>query len=533
MPPQLLTDADSIHLSTSSSSPERQIFMFQLLLLFSLLSLHAFVHADPPYPVCSNTTVPADNSQLQSYLKTLLLSLSSNASLSDFYNVTAGTGGYTLYGLGFCYEYVNGDKCKNCIDLASEDIQMHCPNQVEALLYEENCQLRYSDRPFLGRLDVTGNLPFDNIEDVPDADKPRFNSLVNETLQGLTKQAAFNSSSAMYAKTAVNFTDDEVIYAFVQCSMDLSPQNCSTCLEIAITNTSIASGGSRGARLYSPSCFLRYEFYPFYDDADQQNQTIPPESTNSSSKKNWVIASLAIGSAILVVPILGFVCSHRARTRGSQVSGEEDQVVEMGDQNNKNFLHDSLQPGDNLNAQNSPFIDLATLYAATHNFSDSNKLGQGGFGPVYKGTLPDGSEVAVKRLSACSEQGTDEFTNEVLFILKLQHKNLVRLVGFCVEGEEKLLIYEYMPNGSLDVFLLDPRKRAQLNWNRRRSIINGIARGMLYLHEDSRLRIIHRDLKPSNVLLDHHMNPKISDFGMARIFGGNDVEANTNKIVGT
>ncbi|CAL5408468.1 unnamed protein product [Camellia sinensis] len=142
-------------------------------------------------------------------------------------------------------------------------------------------------------------------------------------------------------------------------------------------------------------------------------------------------------------------------------------------------------------------------------------------------------KVDVKRLFSVSEQGLDEFTNEVLLILKLQHKNLVRLLGFCIDGDEKLLIYEYMPNGGLDVFLVDPRMRAHMNWSWRLNIINGIARGMLYLYEDSRLRIIHRDLKPSIVLLDREMNPKISDFGMARIFRGSDDATNTSKIVGT
>ncbi|XP_028119560.1 cysteine-rich receptor-like protein kinase 10 [Camellia sinensis] len=107
------------------------------------------------------------------------------------------------------------------------------------------------------------------------------------------------------------------------------------------------------------------------------------------------------------------------------------------------------------------------------------------------------------------------------------------LLGFCIDGDEKLLIYEYMPNGGLDVFLVDPRMRAHMNWSWRLNIINGIARGMLYLYEDSRLRIIHRDLKPSIVLLDREMNPKILDFGMARIFRGSDDATNTSKIVGT
>ncbi|KAL0362744.1 UNVERIFIED_CONTAM: G-type lectin S-receptor-like serine/threonine-protein kinase [Sesamum calycinum] len=172
-----------------------------------------------------------------------------------------------------------------------------------------------------------------------------------------------------------------------------------------------------------------------------------------------------------------------------------------------------------------PMFDLSTVTRATNNFSISNKLG--------KGMLEDGKEIAVKRLSRTSTQGLDEFKNEVIFIAKLQHRNLVKLLGCCIQGEEKMLIYEYMPNRSLDLILFDKRKGKQLDWPKRFHIINGIARGLLYLHQDSRLRIIHRDLKASNILLDNDMNPKISDFGMARSFGGNETEANTQRVVGT
>ncbi|GJY12046.1 G-type lectin S-receptor-like serine/threonine-protein kinase, partial [Tanacetum coccineum] len=180
-----------------------------------------------------------------------------------------------------------------------------------------------------------------------------------------------------------------------------------------------------------------------------------------------------------------------------------------------------------------PLFSFSIVAKATANFSLDNKLGEGGFGPVYKGMLEDGGEIAVKRLSKTSTQGPDEFMNEVICISKLQHRNLVKLLGCSIMGDEKLLIYEYMPNRSLDEFIFDKRQSTTLDWTKRLNIIKGIARGLLYLHQDSRLRIIHRDLKASNILLDLDMNPKISDFGIARSFGGNETEASTERVVGT
>ncbi|KAK4340564.1 hypothetical protein RND71_039065 [Anisodus tanguticus] len=180
-----------------------------------------------------------------------------------------------------------------------------------------------------------------------------------------------------------------------------------------------------------------------------------------------------------------------------------------------------------------PLYDLSTLAVATEDFSDANKLGQGGFGCVYKGIIDEGQEIAVKRLSKNSGQGVEEFKNELRLIARLQHRNLVRLLGCCVEMEEKMLIYEYMENKSLDSILFNKQKSVLLDCQRRFSIICGIARGLLYLHQDSRFRIIHRDLKASNILLDKEMIPKISDFGMAKIFGGDETEGNTKRVVGT
>ncbi|ESQ42895.1 hypothetical protein EUTSA_v10012685mg [Eutrema salsugineum] len=179
-----------------------------------------------------------------------------------------------------------------------------------------------------------------------------------------------------------------------------------------------------------------------------------------------------------------------------------------------------------------PLMDFETISIATKHFSDSNKLGKGGFGVVYKGIL-DGQDIAVKRLSRISGQGINEFKNELRLITKVKHVNLVQLLGYCLNRDEKLLIYEYLENRSLDLYLFDKNQSSALNWPKRFEITKGIARGLSYLHHDSPTMIVHRDLKPSNVLLAKDMTPKISDFGMARIFNRGENEVETTKVVGT
>ncbi|PIN04206.1 Serine/threonine protein kinase [Handroanthus impetiginosus] len=176
---------------------------------------------------------------------------------------------------------------------------------------------------------------------------------------------------------------------------------------------------------------------------------------------------------------------------------------------------------------------FAQIAAATNNFSSENKLGEGGFGPVYKGELQNGLQVAAKRLSKGSKQGIEELKNELALTGRLQHVNLVKVLGICTEREEHMLIYEYMPNGSLDKYLFDPVKRLCLDWEKRVQIIEGVTQGLLYLQEYSVVTIIHRDLKASNILLDKEMKPKISDFGIAKVFGKDENAASTRRIIGT
>ncbi|KAL8198044.1 hypothetical protein R6Q57_028689 [Mikania cordata] len=252
-----------------------------------------------------------------------------------------------------------------------------------------------------------------------------------------------------------------------------------------------------------------------------------PNKLKRSHKNRFLAIGLpTIASGFL---LCSFICCYMRKKKAKR---NEDHV-EFSFTNSLKSLegssaHDDI--GENVNLH---VFDLSTIAKATDDFTHSNKLGEGGFGSVYKGKLLNGKEIAVKRLSQSSGQGMQEFKNEVMLIAKLQHRNLVRLLGYCFHKQEKMLVYEYLPNKGLDSFIFDQEKASLLDWKKRFWIIQGIARGLLYLHHDSRLRIIHRDLKASNVLLDSDLNPKISDFGMAKIFGGVEDEVTTRRIVGT
>ncbi|XP_028759043.1 putative serine/threonine-protein kinase [Neltuma alba] len=178
-------------------------------------------------------------------------------------------------------------------------------------------------------------------------------------------------------------------------------------------------------------------------------------------------------------------------------------------------------------AKEQKVFSYETLVSATKNFNPNHKLGEGGFGPVYKGKLEDGREIAVKKLSVRSNQGKKEFVNEAKLLARVQHRNVVNLLGYCVFGSEKLLVYEYVPHESLDKILFRSDRRKELDWQKRFAIIAGIARGLLYLHEDAHDCIIHRDIKASNILLDGKWNPKIADFGMARLFPEDETHVKT------
>ncbi|KAL7213442.1 hypothetical protein ACSBR2_016048 [Camellia fascicularis] len=479
-------------------------------------------------------------SQFEDNLKILLIRSLYNNGGDSFSNITQGDDPDKVYGLFLCRGDVQPSICKNCIDTAGVEILKNCSPYKEAIIWYDECFIRYSNSSF-STMEIFPQFYTWNATNATQPDN--FNEILGKTFSNLSIVATSNPLNHMYATTQTNVTSSIKLYSMVQCTPDLSPTDCRTCLNSVVSEFLKSVAGNKGGRCASPSCNIRYELYPFLLDPPAPNR---PNSDGGSGdkhgrKRKIITISISISlSVFLVVTLLGSCIYYQRRRKATLVQKEDNgnsSEVELIDSAGGRFGNDynseNLQAEKHGKLQDFPSFQLDIILAATEHFSEKNKLGEGGFGPVYKGTLPDDREIAVKRLSRTSGQGLKEFKNEVILIARLQHRNLVRLLGCCLEENESLLIYEYMPNKSLDVFLFDSTKGEQLDWKRRFLIINGIARGVLYLHEDSRLRIIHRDLKASNVLLDHEMHPKISDFGMARIFGGNQSEANTNRIVGS
>uniref|UniRef100_K4AA38 Protein kinase domain-containing protein n=1 Tax=Setaria italica TaxID=4555 RepID=K4AA38_SETIT len=274
--------------------------------------------------------------------------------------------------------------------------------------------------------------------------------------------------------------------------------------------------------------FLLVPFPPVGDDNLVPDDTTPSQNNSKPSgsvpggttprhnNSYLIILSIAIPVGITLCLISAIVtCALRRTTRSRQ------QTLSCA------------AYSEDIEEIQALLLDAVVIRAATDNFDEVNKLGEGGFGQVYKGLLPDGLEIAVKRLSKESKQGIRELKNELLLVAKLQHRNLVKLIGACLHEEEKLLVYEYIPNKSLDAFIFDEENRKKLVWETRYKIICGIARGMVYLHDESRVKVIHRDLKPGNILLEKDMNPKISDFGLARIFERDHTKDVTRRVAGT
>ncbi|KAI3829350.1 hypothetical protein L1987_03470 [Smallanthus sonchifolius] len=360
-----------------------------------------------------NTTSHIYNTSYYSNLIQVLESLASDTSVSDkqFLDKSSGsTQPDMAYGLYLCRADVISSDCRDCLLKARVDINNKCPFSKAAVLWNDICMLRYANYSMVSLLNAEPFIPECNKVNISDGstEQNRFWQIARNLMVQLANNASTDQQRMFaYDEFSYNFTGkNQTIYGYVQCTPDLSGSDCNKCLHMSIERLEQYCYGREGARLLAASCNVRLEIYKF----------------------------LRFPTALLEKTVCYFFVAKKRRpiTRSNfkNETDESDMITE-----------ESLQ------------FELATIEEATNNFSNENKIGEGGFGVVYKGTLPNGQEIAVKRLSKGSAQGSLEFKNEVVLLAKLQHRNLVRLLGFCLDAEEKILIYEYVANNSLDFFL--------------------------------------------------------------------------------
>ncbi|KAL9427956.1 hypothetical protein AB3S75_030023 [Citrus x aurantiifolia] len=419
-----------------------------------------------------------------------------------------------VYTMVQCRRYVSTADCAACFTSA-ESLIRNCSAANGARVIYLACSLRYESSSFYDQSTQEGRFGFCGNRTALQADA--FKTAAQELLENLEVATpkingffAASKNNIIGSRAGANDDDDKnstAVYGIAQCVETISETGCQNCLSGAFDNIQRCLGSAFGWAV-DAGCFLRYSDTPFF--ADNQTTDITPFLKNGSSKKEAIIGGVVGGGTglILFALLVWFVISRKSKKirRGNISEATE------------------LQGPVNYR--------LKDLVSATRKFSEENKLGEGGFGDIYKGTLKNGKIVAVKKLViGISRRTLSDFENEVRLISNVHHRNLIRLLGCCSQGPELILVYEYMANSSLDKFLFG-EKRGSLNWKQRFDIILGTARGLAYLHEDFHVRIIHRDIKPSNVLLDDDLQPKIADFGLARLLPENQSHLST-KFAGT
>ncbi|XP_010033300.2 cysteine-rich receptor-like protein kinase 42 [Eucalyptus grandis] len=405
-----------------------------------------------------------------------------------------------VYGLSQCHRDLSQTDCLLCFAAGRTKLP-RCLTSPAARIYFDGCFLRYDRYDFFTEA-------VDPVYDSANCTSDR-GSVDGPAREGFAAAVEFAVGNATRAATGVGggfgVAEAGGAYALAQCWESISSDGCGVCLEKAKTAVRRCVP-SRDGRGLNAGCYLRYSTVKFYSDQGAS------EADQGSSSIGITVAVVLVAVACIMLSMFAaYACYARvSRLEGGNIHLHK---ISIGDKSSLNFKYETLEK-------------------ATNYFHHLKKLGQGGGGSVYKGTLPNGKVVAVKRLIFNTRQWVDEFFNEVNLISGIEHKNLVKLLGCSIEGPESLLVYEYVPNRSLDDYISDKNKIRILNWKQRMSIITGTAEGIAYLHGGCKERIIHRDIKGSNVLLDENLTPKIADFGLARCFGPDETHLSTG-IAGT
>ncbi|KAL2597861.1 hypothetical protein AAZX31_11G212300 [Glycine max] len=397
-----------------------------------------------------------------------------------------------VYAMFQCRNYLSTADCAACFVVATAQIRNCSAGANGARVIYDGCFLRYESNGFFDQTTLAGNSMICGNQTAVGA-TTSFNTTAQQVLMEL--QIATPKITGFFAATKTQLAGGGAIYAIAQCAETATESACLDCLTVGYNNIHICLPNTDG-RAFDAGCFMRYSETAFF--ADNQTIDITPflKQGGSSNKKGAIIGGVVggVGLVVILLALFGLLRRYKKPKR-----------VPRGDILGATELKGPVP---------YRYKDLKT---ATKNFSDENKLGEGGFGDVYKGTLKNGKIVAVKKLILGQSGKMDEqFESEVKLISNVHHKNLVRLLGCCSKGQERILVYEYMANKSLDRFLFGENK-GSLNWKQRYDIILGTAKGLAYLHEDFHVCIIHRDIKTSNILLDDEMQPRIADFGLARL----------------
>ncbi|KAL2931101.1 Cysteine-rich receptor-like protein kinase 29 [Bienertia sinuspersici] len=473
------------------------MFLISTVVFFSQLTQY---NAQQPF-LCHNcsyirgnyTSKSAYSRNLRTLISTVIAKTQMSQNDKRFYKLTAGNGPKKVYATAVCSRDLSVSDCHICLDEAITALPDACPLKKEAIGYYSNgnCMFRYSDRPIFGIKELSPNCTYQSSYNIPEIEAEKFSQKLNILFEKL--------------RTNVSSSEWDSGYKFSKGYEMVSPK-----LQVnGIEQLESCCNTSHQAGFYGPSCSVEFDSHTSATSGHAQSK---PGNKGWRCEKTWIlVAVLILLLMLLATVVLRASCLRRKR-----------KIQKMTDDNINILCVDSLH------------FEFGTIQVATDNFSDAKRLGNGNPTLVYKGMLSNKQEIAVKRFSNIGRYGDEhEFNNEVLLLADLQHRNLVKLVGFCVGNDSRLLIYDYLPNESLDLLLCDPIKRANLNWESRYKIILGIARGLLYLHEDSQLRVIHGDLKPENVLLDVDMNPKITNFRKACLVEADDTRKDCSTIVGT
>ncbi|CAM0901441.1 unnamed protein product [Alopecurus aequalis] len=495
-----------------------------IILLTAVSSLSRVLGQNTGGVLCSTTNnyTSYDDDEYRVNVDTVIADLLVLASRNGgFSTTTAGEAPNKVFGLSMCYADISLAYCKPCLKRASDVTQMQCPLSRQAgTCYDDNtagCVLRYSNESFFSIADLSVVYNYSLGLTGTDA------AGTTELMSQLAGEAPV--SELRLANRSQPYRDSRgqlhVLYGLAQCTRDLNANECSRCLTkfVADLNFSWEYGGLMG--LMGLSCYVRYQVDI---ELDLTIPPPPPRAEPPTNRRTIVMVTavtVASAAAVVISAILSvWFLLHRRRRKAMARKQELDIFDEQP------MEEEEFEKG--VGPRRFRYNELAV---ATNYFSDEEKLGEGGFGSVYRGYLKEADlHVAVKRISKGSQQGKKEYAAEVKIISRLRHRNLVQLIGWCHGGGELLLVYELMPNGSLDTHIHSAK--STLPWPLRHDIVLGLGSALVYLHQDWEQCVLHRDIKPSNLMLDASFNVKLGDFGLAKLIDHGQ-GSHTTKIAGT